>query len=232
MNWIQGYNLFLFDFDGLLVNTEPVHWKAYSLLLDRYGIGSFWDFEEYCAVAHNASVPLIDIIWSTFAEEEATNPTKEKLYNEKTEICLEIIREEEVDYLPGVEELLLQLDRKGVRRAVVTHSSKELITAVRQRNSLLDTIPHWITREDYGPAKPDPCCYLYAIEKLGQKGDRIIGFEDSPRGLTALAKTPAIPVLVQSKREPSTRKFLSYPTLPPFLFFYRDPSARVSSSKG
>lgn len=50
--------------------------------------------------------------------------------------------------------------------------------------------------------KPDPECYLRAIALCAQPGDRIIGFEDSLRGLQALQQTSALPVLICPAHHP------------------------------
>ena len=71
-------------------------------------------------------------------------------------------------------------------RCVVTNSNLAMINSIRARIPVFGSIQHWITREDYEKPKPDPECYLKAIALYGKKGDRIIGFEDSVRGLTSL----------------------------------------------
>jgi beta-phosphoglucomutase len=49
---VARFDLFLFDFDGLLVDTERVHWKAYKLAGKQYDIEIDWEFEEYCVHSH------------------------------------------------------------------------------------------------------------------------------------------------------------------------------------
>ncbi len=78
----------------------------------------------------------------------------------------------------------------------MTHSPASFVRNIRKRHLLLDTIPHWITREDYVHPKPNPACYQMAINQLARPSDEIIGFEDSPRGLDALLGTRAKPVLI------------------------------------
>jgi beta-phosphoglucomutase len=104
--------------------------------------------------------------------------------------------------MPGVESLLTLLDQKGIRRCVVTNSFRSQVDLIRTHQKVLQTIPHWITREDYENPKPAPDGYLRAIELYGQPGDRVVGFEDSLRGIQSLQKTPALPVLVCSSHHP------------------------------
>ena len=69
-------------------------------------------------------------------------------------------------------------------------------------NLVLKNIDHWITREDYINPKPNPECYLRAILLYGKKGDRMVGFEDTIKGINALLQTPAKPVLIGDIHHP------------------------------
>lgn len=58
MDWIKEFSLFLFDFDGLLVNTEYLHYQAYQKLVASYGFNLGWSFEKYCSIAHASAEGL------------------------------------------------------------------------------------------------------------------------------------------------------------------------------
>lgn len=199
MNWIHGFQLFLFDFDGLLVDTERLHYEAYVHTMARRGYRLDWSFSRYSELAHlNASsiqgalcaqFPGLDLSWA-------------QVYAEKKQIYWDLISTSHVQFMPGVERLLQALEQANIRRCVVTHSLGQEIQEIRAQLPLLNTIPHWVTRENYQKPKPDPECYLQAIQLFGQPGDRIIGFEDSVRGLQALQETSALPVLVCSSSHP------------------------------
>jgi len=196
MKWISEYQLFLFDFDGLLVDTEQFHYKAYIEMCLRRGFQLPWNFSRYSQAAHHRSTDLRDQIYAEFPMLQAMEPNWQVLYEEKKQIFLDLIESGSVPLMPGVAELLLALQNSSKKRCVVTHSAKSLIESIRRKNPLLDTIPHWITREDYTHAKPDPECYQIAISRFAAPHDSIIGFEDSPRGLQALLGTRAKPMLI------------------------------------
>ena len=46
---------------------------------------------------------------------------------------------------------------------------------IRKKNPLLDSIPNWITSEDYTHPKPDPECYQIAIKKFKKSGGQVVG---------------------------------------------------------
>jgi HAD superfamily hydrolase (TIGR01509 family) len=110
--------------------------------------------------------------------------------------------------MPGARELISALHSQGRKTCVVTHSAKSLVDKVRSQNPILDVIPYWLTREDYSHPKPNPECYINAIQRYAAQGDKIIGFEDAPRGLMALMETQAQPVIVCE---------IPYPELPQFI---------------
>ena len=173
MQWISHYQLFLFDFDGLLVNTERMHHQAYINMCAKRGFQLNWDFTRYSAAAHHHSSDLRDQIYAEFPQLYAIEPHWHVLYEEKKQEFLNLIEQ-----------------------GAVPHSPTSLIEQIRKQNPILNTIPHWITRENYSEPKPSPECYQFAIASFAKPGDRIIGFEDSPRGLNALLGTKAKPVLI------------------------------------
>lgn len=198
MRWISHYQLFLFDLDGLLVNTEELHFRAYVSMCQNRGFFLPWTFSAYFQIAQQDSESLREQIYGQLPELQKQEPRWEVLYAEKKEAYLNILRAESSLLLPGAEKLLLELEKKNIKRAVVTHSGRELVQELRRQNPVLNTIPHWFSREDYKLPKPSPDGYLKAISTLATSDDRIIGFEDSFRGMKALMKTRSLPIFVNA----------------------------------
>jgi HAD superfamily hydrolase (TIGR01509 family) len=199
MKWIHDFQLFLFDFDGLLVNTEHLHYQAYANMLVKRGYSLPLTFAHFLELAQLNSTAWREAL---YAQIPGLDPNWEALYRGKKEAYLELLATGKVELMPGAELLLQALAQADIRRCVVTNSILEHVLPLRARLPVLQTIPHWITREDYEKPKPSPECYLKAIALHGKKGDRIIGFEDSVRGLRALQQTPAFPVLVCPSHHP------------------------------
>ncbi len=196
MSWLQQFQCFLFDFDGTLVNTEEVHFAAYRQMLARYGYTLDWTFPRYCQAAHFSAEGLRDQIYEALPALQAQEPSWEVLYTQKREIYYTLLQEGATTLLPGVTEVLTVLQKAGVTTGVVTHSPAPHIQLIRDQHPLLNTIPHWITRESYTHPKPHPECYQIAIERLAKPNEHVIGFEDTPRGLQSLLGSRAYPVLV------------------------------------
>ncbi len=195
MNWLQDYQLFLFDFDGVLVDTEHWHFVAYQMLCKRRGYQLTWDFTQFCREAHAKSMGVWEGLVREFPKLFEKDP-REVLYEEKKQIYIDLLKEARLEMMEGVEVLLAALSEKGIPRAVVTNSPREHIEIIKRVLPVLQTIPVWITREDYARAKPAPDGYLQAIARLGKAGDRVIGFEDSVRGIQSLKAAGVEAVLI------------------------------------
>lgn len=209
MHWIQNYQLFLFDFDGLLVNTEEIHFLAYRRMCAQRGFDLDWSFERYCRSAHYSAEALKEDIYQKFPKLQELEPDWNVLYTEKRRAIMDLLHEGAVHLMPGVETLLRALQEAGIKRCVVTHSPDDLVSLVRKKNPILDSIPFWITRHDYTHPKPSPECYLKAISLFAKPEEQVIGFEDTPRGLQALLGTRAKPVLVCRADYPEIPEFVA-----------------------
>lgn len=206
MQWISDYQLFLFDLDGLLVNTEELHYRAYQQMCQNRGAPLQWDFSRYCQAAHYHSDTLREEIYRACPALKALD--WKELYAEKQTEIKKLLGSGAVHLMPGAAELLKQLKAAGIQHAVVTHSSDDLVAIIRREHKILDAIPNWITRHHYTNPKPHPECYLKAIELLAKNGDRVVGFEDSPRGMNALLGSSAKPILICKAEYPEIPEFV------------------------
>jgi len=208
IKWIDQYDLFLFDFDGLLVNTEFLHYNAYQKMCRDRGFTLLWDFSQYCGIAHMGSDFLQKSIYETFPQLHVEEPNWPALYKEKQKAFLDILEEKGVLLMPGVEQVLHLLHTHKTRSCVVTHSPSSLTDAIRKRNPVLNLIPHWVTREQYELPKPEPDAYLAAVRLYGKPADRILGFEDTIRGWKALHAAHLESIVVSPLLTQEMKQFL------------------------
>jgi HAD superfamily hydrolase (TIGR01509 family) len=170
----------LFDFDGLLVDTETPSRAAFEALyrehghdlpLDRWAtlVGTIGaEFEPY---AH-----LEELVGSPLDHDELD---RRRLAHEDQLVDLEDLR-------PGVHAILQRARELDLRTAIVSSSSEEWIErhlSRLERNEGWDTIV--AANGDASRAKPAPTLYLEALDLLGLAPSEGIAFEDSPNGVTA-----------------------------------------------
>lgn len=212
MQWTQQFDCFLFDFDGLLVNTEHLHFLAYQEMCKSYRIELTWDFKRFCQAAHFHSEGVKYALYEEYPSLYQKQPDWNILYKEKKEHYQNSLKEGHVQLMPGALELLKALQEQSIPCCVVTHSPQQQVEAIKHILPDLQTIPYWITRHDYGNPKPAPDSYLCALKKvslsIGRKINRPIGFEDALRGLRALqAAQISSRVLICSKDHPQMEIF-------------------------
>ena len=197
---LTDYELILFDFDGLLVNTEELHYQAYLDMLKNHNVVLDLSFNDFAGLAHTSSTalksflaPLIpDISWDVLYEEKQTN-------------LLGYLQSGKLSLMPGADKMLEFVQKSGIPSAVATNSRLEQIKTVQSHLPALNVINHWITREDYENPKPAPDAYLTAIKQVLPNAQTILGFEDSMRGISSLINAGVDPILICSPDHPQMK---------------------------
>ena len=197
MSWFLDYSPIFFDLDGLLINSEPLHYRAYKMALEQEGIVLPWDFSTYLSKAHQDSSTLrlsISSLCPALSDQKAWKA----FYLQKKEAFEKLLIDEEILLMPGAQTMVETVQCAGIPHAVVTNSTRRQTELIREKIPFLKAIPHFITREDYALPKPSPDAYLKAIEQVGYS-DKMIGFEDSRRGVEALRSAKITSVLIGSQ---------------------------------
>jgi HAD superfamily hydrolase (TIGR01509 family) len=176
---------FLFDFDGLILDTETASRAGWQWLYRQLG-------HELPADKWQLMVGTIDgwDIWGHL-EELVGEPLDRDHWNERR-FAHELTLLEAEELRPGIAEYLAYAEREGLRRAIVSSASRAWIDRHLAR---LERAVGWhaIVTADHDPerAKPRPTLYLEALEQIGVDADEAIAFEDSPNG-SAAAKAAGI----------------------------------------
>lgn len=215
---LLDYEAYFFDFDGLLANTEMLHFKAYKTLLHSKGFHLDWDFATYVSFAHQKTEIFAKAIYSLFPSLEEIQPNWMLLREEKQAIYQDLLYHTPIDLMPGVAEMLTLLQKHNKALYVVTNAPKVQIEAIMEHKPFLKIIPTWITREYYIHPKPSPECYIKATSLHSNKPFKGAGFEDSVKGLQALEGSALDAFLIypsyypqgQIQPKASTRRFSSF----------------------
>lgn len=166
----------LFDLDGVLADTEPLHWAAFREVLLELGVDI--GIEEYRhRFISNGGGP-------EYACETYRLPlSADELRGRKLPRYLALLRRG-VPPRPGARAALERLQgRFGT--AVATNSVRGEVELILGSLGLLPLLDAVVTREDYANAKPAPDAYLTAAARLGLRPDECVVVEDTPRGLRA-----------------------------------------------
>jgi len=170
---------FLFDFDGLILDTETASRAGWEWLYREHGHELPPEKWELVVGTTGAWSPMDHL------EELVGEPLEREALNERRYAHeLTIIEAEELR--PGIAEYLAAAERHGLRRAIVSSSSRRWIDMHLAR---LERTVGWdaiLTADGvHSRAKPNPILYIEALDALGVRADEAIVFEDSPNGVRA-----------------------------------------------
>ena len=169
----------LFDFDGLIVDTESPSLAAWRWLYEQHG-------HELTLERWSAAIGTIDGFDPLAHLETLTGEPLEREVVDARRLEHELMLVEAEGLRPGIAEYLAEAESLGLRKAIVSSSSRPWIDRHLRR---LERAYGWdaiVTADhDRERAKPSPTLYLEALEALSVPAEEAIAFEDSPNGIRA-----------------------------------------------
>jgi HAD superfamily hydrolase (TIGR01509 family) len=170
----------IFDFDGLIMDTESPAVDGWKIIYAEYG-------QEFPLQAWIQAVVGVDAANFDAAAHLAALTGQS--------LDLEALRSRALAYrlqvqstlppLPGVHDYLQTARRLGLRRAVASSSTHARVEGYLHQLGLFDEFDVIICREDVSHIKPDPELFLKACDTLKLRTDEALVFEDSPNGILA-----------------------------------------------
>jgi beta-phosphoglucomutase family hydrolase len=168
----------IFDMDGVLVDSEPLHYEAEKKALSRYGLTFNREIHrKYIGYSNERT------FWKDLIKEFGVSLNIETLMMEKKEYFhnhLHKIRLIQPAYM-----LLTQLKKTGVSLALASSSSYALINTFLSQFSLEDFFSVVQSGDDVRHGKPYPDIFLDTAKKMGVKPRNCVVIEDSLNGVKA-----------------------------------------------
>ena len=181
----------IFDFDGVISDTERTHLQAFNKILAKYdieiseadycknylGLNDYEGFKEM-AGAHNLQ----------FGDEQI-----KELIVQKGKIFEELAKTKN-NIIEGTAEFLNMLKQNGIKMAICSGAVRSDIDVILSGTELPDFFEAIVTADDVKESKPNPAGFNQALQKLNEKQDSKISptecivVEDSPWGLEAAQK--------------------------------------------
>lgn len=168
----------IFDFDGLIVDTENLWYEAFSTLLKKHynytltletfnlGVGSSGN-QLYKHIEKEINQPINITNLRTQANEYFWDK------------CLTL------KLMDGIPELLTFLEERNIRKVIATSSPLERPTRILDNLGVLEHFEFIISKEDVKESKPSPELFLKAHKNLNLPKENIIILEDSVNGVLA-----------------------------------------------
>lgn len=169
----------VFDFDGLILDTESNEFKAFQEIYAQHGQTLTLEVWSGCVGTDLSVFNPYDHLEQCLGQQvnrDAIRSLKQQKYDEL--MLREKIR-------PGVEAYLQEAKRLGLRIGLASSSSRQWVTGYLSRFGLLDHFDCIRTRDNVRKVKPDPELYLQAVQALGVEPHEAVALEDSPNGALA-----------------------------------------------
>lgn len=195
----------IFDFDGVIVDTEPLHYRAFQEVLNPLGISFSW--EEYVKT------------YMGFDDRDAFNEafkghspviTAESLQAliEQKALCFIDIIKSGIHAYPAVVELTRAIHENRTPLAISSGALRSDIDPILKMLGIADCFDVIVTAEDVSKSKPDPECYKLAHKMLEGIWERrispenVVAIEDTPAGIAA-AKGAGLSVIAVTNSYPA-----------------------------
>lgn len=168
----------LFDLDGTLTNSDPLHFAAFAATALDYGV----NMDEEMFIKHVSGQLNENICRTLFSHVDSA--LHQKIADDKEALFRRMI----VGKLKPIAGLLAFLDwakARGCGFAIVSNAPRANITDMLKALGVTELFDTIVCASELPRGKPDPLPYLTGLERLGVAANRAMAFEDAAPGLTA-----------------------------------------------
>ncbi|MDO5666081.1 MAG: HAD family phosphatase [Bacteroidia bacterium] len=165
-----------FDFDGVVIDSEPIHAKTKAMALDAFGIAYPENvFEGF------RGVPEVDFFIYVRKNLDAERFPLETLIKKRQEILAEILPE--MSLIAGFTNFMEWVKSKKIRTALVTSATHREVQNIDKHLNIIRLFDKVIPADATGRHKPFPDPYLKALEVMEADKEQTIIIEDSTNGV-------------------------------------------------
>jgi len=170
----------IFDMDGVIVDTEPVHHYAYFQHFKQLNIEVSEElYQTYTGNSTRNVFQKIKAQFNLLHEVEDLIQTKRSIFNDAFDT------KEDLFLIDGVENLIKDFHANGIQLILASSASKVTIERVFNRFNLNQYFTHKVSGEDFPKSKPHPAIFEYAASLSIAPKENCIVIEDSTNGIEA-----------------------------------------------
>ena len=185
----------IFDFDGVIIDSEPLHAQAKQATLDNFQI-------LYPSTILTDTKGLTDKLFFEFVAKNlaAGNATAEELDSFKRQVYLKLF--ENISLVTGIQEFLPSARQTFKKLGLATSATVRDFSLAAEKYQLRPWFDIIVTSEDTTKHKPDPEPYLKAMALLGVLGSDTLVIEDSPNGIQSAKSAKCTVAAITTTFEP------------------------------
>ncbi|MEH2082374.1 MAG: HAD-IA family hydrolase [Nostoc sp.] len=184
----------LFDLDGTIVNTDPIHYRAWQEMLLNYNIEIDETFYKSRISGRLNPEIVKDILPQLSALE------RERFADEKETLFRKLAPD--IKPLSGFSELIAWTDIYKLKRALVTNAPRLNAEFMLEVLGIKEAFHTVVLADDCIAGKPDPAPYQVALNKLEITAEEAIALEDSPSGIRSAVGADIRTIGIASTHDP------------------------------
>lgn len=184
----------VFDFNGILVDDEPIHFRLFRKVLAEEGIELSEEdyYEKYLGFDDRG---CFEAVLETAGEETSTLRVT-RLIARKSAYYQDLIRSEGYPFFPGAVELVRSVHARGWTLGLVSGALRDEVEGALEQAGLTDCFKALVTADEVERSKPDPEGYVKIMEELNSRPPlperllhphEVLAIEDSPAGIESAA---------------------------------------------
>ncbi|MBB6635281.1 HAD family hydrolase [Cohnella thailandensis] len=170
---------FIFDMDGVIIDSEPIHFRLDTATMEHYGVAiAPHELERFVGMTNPE-------MWAILKEQYKLAPDSTEIIEYQLGTKIEYVQSATMSPIEGIPELLAELKGKQIRIGLASSSPIRFIEAVLHRFKLQELFDCIVSGEEVERGKPEPDVYLEAARQLGVEPKECIVLEDSRNGVRA-----------------------------------------------
>ena len=194
----------IFDMDGVLVNSEPLHHEVSLVHYKDLNIEVTDDI--FATFTGNSNKMIYQKLKDRFELQQEI----EDLILAKNNLFIDAFdKKEDLELMPGVKDLIIDLHKNGVQLIVASSSEMEIIDKVFERFDLNQYFTHKVSGNDFPESKPNPAIFIKAASYSKAPIEECVIIEDSTNGIKAAKAAGIFCIAYKSERVDSQYKSLA-----------------------
>lgn len=169
----------IFDMDGVIVDSEPLHYESDKMTMKFYGYEvSDEELNNYVGVSNPE-------MWTELREKYRLTAALGEILEKQLSYKKILIGARKLVPIDGIQELLDEFRNSGIRIGLASSSSREFIDLVLEKLGIKDNFEVIVSGDDVKHSKPAPEIFLKASQKLNTDPSVCLVIEDSRHGIEA-----------------------------------------------
>lgn len=169
----------IFDMDGVIVDSEPIHFESDQLTLKHFGIeASHEELNQYVGVSN-------PVMWAEMKEKYNLAEYVETLLEKQSYYKNYLFGIKKLEPIAGIPDLLAEIKNAGAKLGLASSSNRDFIEMVLMNLGIMDYFDMIVSGDEVKKSKPDPEIFLKAAGNLKVNPEDCLVIEDSRHGVKA-----------------------------------------------